>query len=71
VVWATLPAVVGRNPNRNQARLIGISAAAAASPQSLTSPYSAIAGQVSNVWVAVMDAQGLVSPGLRIRQAWV
>lgn len=71
VVWATIPATVGRNPNRNQARLIGISAAAAASPQTIASPYVAAIGNYSAIWCCVQDASGLISPGIRIRQAWV
>jgi hypothetical protein len=69
--WATLPMPAGRNPNRKQARLIGYSAAAAASPQSFTVPYPAAAGQVSNAWVCVMDAAGQVSAGKRINLTWV
>lgn len=70
VVWATLPSTAGRNPNINQARLIGYSAAAAASPQSVTSPYTATAGQVSNLYVGIMDAQGRLSPLQKIRVTW-
>lgn len=69
--WCTLPQPAGRNPNRPQARLIGYSAAAAASPQSFTSPYPALAGQTSNAWVTVMDAAGQISAGKRINLAWV
>lgn len=71
VLWSTLPQTVGRNPNRNQARLIGYTAAAAASPQTFASPYPALATQVSNLWVAVMDDAGQVSPGKRISATWV
>lgn len=71
VVWATLPALASINPNRAQARLIGISAAAAASPQSFASPYPALATQASNLWLCVMDANGLVSPGIGVRAPWV
>lgn len=71
VVWGTLPAPISRNPNRNQARLLGISAAAAASPQTIASPYPAIATQYSNFWCCVMDAAGQVSPGLMVRAEWI
>ena len=65
VVYGTLPASKGRNPNRNQARLLGYSAAAAASPAAITSPYPALAAQLSNLYVSVMDASGQISPGLK------
>lgn len=65
-VWATLPQSPGRNPNRKQARLIGYTAAAAASPATVTSPYPAAVGQIANAWVCQMDAAGQVSAGKRI-----
>jgi hypothetical protein len=69
-VWATLPSTAGRNPNRNQARLVGISAAAATSPQSFTTPYPAVVGQVMNIWVCIIDSAGRMSPGILVRQTW-
>lgn len=65
-VFATLPSTKGRNPNYNQARLIGYTAAAAASPAALTSPYTGIATQQSNVYVSVMDAAGRLSPPQKV-----
>lgn len=67
LLWQTLPAAAGNNPNRRQARLIGYTDADPTSPATLTSPYSGIAGQTVNVWVQVMDASGQVSAGLRTR----
>jgi hypothetical protein len=69
-VWATLPASGGRNPNLNQARLIGYSAAAQVSPATVTSPYPAISGQQSNIFVGVMDANGQVAPPLKTKVTW-
>lgn len=71
VAWGTLPAKVSVNPNRRQARLLGISAAAAVSPQTVASPYVAIAGQASNFWLAVQNAAGQISPGIRVTTTWV
>lgn len=70
VCWCTIPSTAGRNPNFRAARLIGYTAAAAASPAVFTSPYPAIATQVSNLYVAVMDAAGRLSPYQRARSAW-
>lgn len=70
LVWQTLPGSPGRNPNRRQARMIGISAAAAASPQAFTTVYPAVVAQVSNLWGYIADAQGLLSAPLAARIAW-
>jgi hypothetical protein len=69
-VWATLPASGGRNPNMHQARLIGYSGAAQVSPATVTSPYPAVSGQVSNVFVGVIDANGQMSIPLKTRVTW-
>lgn len=65
LLWQTLPGSAGRDPNRRQSRLIGITAAAAASPAVFVSPYPGMVGQTANFWAQVMDANGLVSPGIR------
>lgn len=70
-LWQTLPQPAGVNPNRAQARLVGYTAAAAASPQTLTSPYPAAVGQRSNAWVCILDANGQVSAGLRINLTYI
>lgn len=69
-LWQTLPQGPGRDPNRREARLVGYSAAAAASPQTFVSPYPGLAGQFSNLWVCVVAPDGQPSAGLRRRVAW-
>lgn len=70
IVWQTLPAGAGRDPNRRQARMIGISAAAAASPQAFTTVYPASVGQYSNFWGYIASAEGLLSAPLAARAQW-
>jgi hypothetical protein len=71
LLWQTLPTSPGRNPNRRQARLIGYTAAAAASPAVFVSPYPALVGQASNFWGQVMDAAGQVSAGIKASGTYV
>lgn len=66
VVFGTLPGSKGRNGNRNAARLLGYSAAAAASPAAITSPYPGIAAQASNLYVSIMDSAGRISPPQKV-----
>lgn len=66
-LWTTLPASAGRDPNFAQARLVGYSAAAAASPASFTTPYPMATGQVVNLFVARVDAAGRTSPAQKVR----
>lgn len=70
LLWQTLPGSAGKNPNRRQSRLVGYSAAAAASPFAPTSPYPAVVGNVSNFWGQIMDAAGQVSPGIKARSTY-
>jgi hypothetical protein len=70
-VWMTLPDDVGRNPNFNQARLVGFSAPADASPATITSRIAAIAGQVANIYLAKVDAFGRTSPKIKVRSLFV
>lgn len=70
-VWGSLPGSAGRNPNFRQSRLIGIGPAADASPTTITSPYPAIATNVSNFYVARMGADGQISVFQKVRVAWV
>jgi hypothetical protein len=65
-VSSTLPGTKGRNGNRNQARVLGYTSAAASSPAAITSPYAAIAAQAANIYVSVMDAAGRISPPLKV-----
>lgn len=66
-VWMTLPDDPGRDPNFNQARLVGFSAPADASPATVTSRITAIAGQLANVFLAKVDAFGRTSPKIKVR----
>jgi len=61
LVWATLPNHAGVNPNVNQARLIGYSAADDPDPVAITSPYPGAAGDVVQVWCQRMGTDGQVS----------
>lgn len=71
LLWGTIPGSAGRNPNRNQARLIGYTAAAAATPAVFVTPYPGLVGNTSNFWAQVMDAAGQVSPGIKAGSTWV
>lgn len=66
-VWSTLPDTVGNDPNANQSRLLGYSAAAAASPQTITSPYAGVAGQTANLYIGVQDSAGRQTPRIKVR----
>lgn len=70
LLWGTLPASAGTNKNRRQSRLIGYTAAAAATPAVFVSPYPAVVGNVSNFWAQVMDAAGQVSGGIKDGASW-
>lgn len=70
LLWMTLPAPQGRNPNFNQARLVGI-ATAQTSPEVFVSPYPAVAAMASNFYGQVMNEHGQVSPVLKARASWV
>lgn len=70
LLWQTLPQSAGTNPNRRQSRLVGYSAAAAATPAVFVSPYPAVVGNTTNFWGQRMDAAGQVSPGIRARATY-
>lgn len=63
----TGPASAGKDPNVNQARVLGYSAAAAAT--GITIPLRSVfaTGQATNLYVYVMDAFGQISPPLKAR----
>lgn len=63
-VWATLPGNAGTSPNRNQARLVGYSAAAPTTPESFTMPFPGQVDQVVQIYAQVMDEAGQVSASL-------
>jgi hypothetical protein len=60
-LWMTLPGTTGRDPNFAQARLVGYSDAADASPSVLTTPYEFAAGNAFNCFIARVDANGRTS----------
>lgn len=60
-LWQTLPGTTGQTPNINQARLVGYSAAAAASPISFTLPFEVQVGQQCTFYGKRMNADGQVS----------
>lgn len=66
-IWQSLPSTLGRNPNFNQARLVGYSAASQATPFVATTPYILSTGNVINVWGCVIDPQGRTSPPIKAR----
>jgi len=61
VLWGSGPLGPGRNPNFRQMRLIGYSAADAASPASFTLPYTLQDGSKLKVYCGVMSDRGRVS----------
>jgi hypothetical protein len=64
-VRTTGPGRASQNPNQRAARLVGYSAAAAASPVVITLPYDVSAGVVTNLYLSVVDASGRESPALK------
>jgi len=59
--WGSGPLGVGQSPNFKQARLIGYSAAAAASPVTLVLPWTIPTGAKLRVFAGVMNAKGRCS----------
>lgn len=66
-LWMCLPTLPGSDPNVKQSRLIGYSAAAAASPATYVSPYPFLSTQAVNFWGAVLGADGQVSQVIKNR----
>jgi hypothetical protein len=58
VAWGSGPLSVGQDPNFRQSRLIGYSAANAATPVTLVLPYTVVVGQKLKVFVGVLNAKG-------------
>lgn len=56
--WGSGPLPIGQNPNFLQARLIGYSAAAAASPVTLVLPYTVLSGLKLKLFAGVLSAKG-------------
>jgi len=61
MVWQTLPATAGRNPNLNQARVAFYSILADPTPATGTTPYVGQVADVSNWFCARLDAAGRIS----------
>jgi hypothetical protein len=61
-LWQTLPGSVGASPNFRQARLVGYSAAAAASPIAMTLPHTVQVGELVRFFGAIIDDEGLIGP---------
>jgi hypothetical protein len=70
IAWITLPGSAGKNPNLRQARLVGATAAAAATPAVFVSPFPAAVGQVSNLFVGTMGPDGQISVLQKVRATW-
>ncbi len=66
--WQGPPQGLTGDPNRAQSRLIGYTAQAATSPQSLTLPMTVSSGFTSNFWVGIINAEGQVGPALKDSQ---
>lgn len=63
-LWSTLPGSAGTSPNFKQARLVGYSAQAAASPIAFTSPFQIQSGDAVRCFAAIIDDEGLIGPFL-------
>lgn len=61
ITWISLPVSAGSTPNKAQTRLCGYSAAAAASPQAVTTPHSFQSGERGVVYAGVLSSEGLMS----------
>lgn len=63
-LWMTLPGSAGASPNFKQARLVGYSAQAAASPIAFTTPHQVQSGDAIRAFGAIIDDEGLMGPFL-------
>lgn len=63
-LWCTLPGSAGASPNFKQARLVGYSAAQAASPIAFTLPHGVQSGDAVRAFGAIIDDEGLIGPFL-------
>jgi hypothetical protein len=64
-LWQGVPQGGTGDPNFAQARLVGYSAQAAASPQAFTLPMTASSGFTSNFWVGIVDGDGRSGPSTK------
>lgn len=65
--WMTLPSTAGRNPNINQARLVGYGPVADVTPTVFVTPYVFASGHSFNCFMARMDGAGRLSPLQKVR----
>lgn len=63
-LWMTLPGTAGQTPNFKQARLVGYSGLAEASPWAATMPFGVASGVQSTFYGKRMNADGQVSTSL-------
>lgn len=61
ISWVSLPVSSGATPNKAQTRLCGYSAAAATSPQAVTTPHSFQSGERAVGYFGVLSEEGLMS----------
>lgn len=64
LLFMTLPTSGATNPTRNQAIMVGFTAAAAATSAVITLPRAWLTGQTLRMFASVMDAYGQTSPEL-------
>lgn len=69
-LWACGPLSDGQNPNFKQATLVGYTAADAASPATLTLPWTLADGESIKVFAGVKDSKGRVSSYLVDRDTY-
>jgi hypothetical protein len=63
-MWMSRPAAGDRNVSKKNCTLVGYTAAAAASPQTLTLPFAWQVGTVANFYVELSNAEGQVGEPL-------
>lgn len=68
MVWQCLPQSGDGDPNFAQARLVGYSAAQAATPVAMDMPWSVTSGCTCNFWLCIQDEHGQVSVPVKIRE---
>lgn len=68
MVWQCLPQSGQGNPNLAQARLVGYSAAQAASPVAMDLPWAVTIGCTVNFWLCIQDEHGQISVPVKVRE---
>ena len=69
-LWQTPPGSQGSSPNKNQARLVGYSAAGPTTPEAFESPFAMVDTQRSVFFAAVMDSYGQLSAFLEDNEVY-